>query len=123
MLVYSLIGDSNIKRNMTTMNIASRASMKNCQVLDCPDLSNLEGSFASVRDESNVCIFSAISELLVNCKDRGTVQASMDFTLSSIKTKLSILCQARSNLQVIIFYIFSLFYFHRVPAFKLVDRL
>ena len=107
MLVYSLIGDSNIKRNMTTMNIASRASMQNCQVLDCPDLVNLEGSFASVRDESNVCIFSAVSELLVNCEDRGTVQASMDYTMSSLKTKLTILCQARSKLQVCQFFLIS----------------
>ena len=99
--VYTVIGDSNIKRNMTSMNIASRTVMKDCQVIDCPSLDNLEAALASVRDESTVLIFSAISELLASGSDRGTVQASMNFVLSSVATKLSILCRARPSLQVL----------------------
>ena len=99
--VYTVIGDSNIKRNMTSMNIASRTVMKDCQVIDCPNLDNLEAALASVRDESTVLIFSAISELLASGSDRGTVQASMNFVLSSVATKLSILCRARPSLQVL----------------------
>ena len=100
--VYTVIGDSNIKRNMTSMNIASRTVMKDCQVIDCPSLDTLEAALASVRDESTVLIFSAISELLASGSDRGTVQASMNFVLSSVATKLSILCRARPSLQVLL---------------------
>ena len=100
--VYSIIGDSNIRRNMTSMNIASRQSMASCQVLDCPGLNELEGVLASVRDSSTVCVFSAISELLVHCEDRGTVQSSVEHVMSSLSAKLAILCRARSGLSVML---------------------
>ena len=100
--VYSIIGDSNIRRNMTAMNIASRQALANCQVIDCPQLNNLEGALASVRDTSTVCVFSAISELLVHCDDRGTVQASVEHVMTSLAGKLGILCRARSGLSVML---------------------
>ena len=98
--IYSIIGDSNVKRNMTSMNIASRSVMKDCQVVDCNGLDNLEVSFAAVRDESTVCILSAISELLVSGPNRGTVQASVNHVLTSVAGKLAIFCRARPSLQV-----------------------
>ena len=101
--IYSIIGDSNLKRNMTSMNIASRSVMKDCQVIDCTGLDNLEVSFATVRDESTVCIFSAISELLAFGPDRGTVQASVNHVLTSVAAKLAILCRARPSLQVTLY--------------------
>ena len=100
--VYSIIGDSNVRRNMTAMNIASRQSMANCQMIDCPELNNLEGALASIRDNSTVCVFSAISELLVHCEDRGTVQSSVEHVMTSLAGKLGILCQARSGLTVML---------------------
>ena len=32
--IFSVIGDANVKRNMTSLNIASREVMKNAQVID-----------------------------------------------------------------------------------------
>ena len=100
--VFSIIGDSNVRRNMTAMNIASRQSLATCQMIDCPDLNNLEGAFASIRDTSTVCVFSAISELLVHCEDRGTVQSSVEHVMTSLAGKLGILCRARSGLTVML---------------------
>ena len=100
--VYSIVGDANIRRNMTSMNIASRQTMSSCQVLDCPGLQELEGVLASIRDSSTVCVFSAISELLVHCEDRGRVQASVEHVMTSLSAKLSILCKARSALNVML---------------------
>ena len=100
--VYSIVGDSNIRRNMTSMNIASRQTMSSCQVLDCPGLQELEGVLASIRDSSTVCVFSAISELLVHCEDRGSVQSSVEHVMTSLSAKLSILCKARSALNVML---------------------
>ena len=100
--LYSIVGDSNIRRNMTAMNIASRQTMATCQVLDCPSLNNLEGVLASIRDTSSVCIVSAISELLVDCEDRGTVQASVENVMSSLAGKLGIVCKARPGLSVML---------------------
>ena len=100
--IYSLIGDSNIRRNMTAMNIASRQVMADCQVLDCPGLNDLEGVLASVRDTSTVCVLSAVSELLVNCEDRGTVQSSVEHVMTTLCGKLHIICKARSGLNVMV---------------------
>ena len=100
--IYSIIGDSNIRRNVTAMNIASRQALATCQVIDCPQLNNLEGALASVRDTSTVCVVSAISELLVHCEDRGSVQASVEHVMTSLAGKLGILCRARSGLSVML---------------------
>ena len=100
--IYSIIGDSNIRRNVTAMNIASRQALATCQVIDCPQLNNLEGALASVRDTSTVCVVSAISELLAHCEDRGSVQASVEHVMTSLAGKLGILCRARSGLSVML---------------------
>ena len=40
--LFSIIGDSNIRRNMTGLNIASRSSMKSAQIIDCVSLATIE---------------------------------------------------------------------------------
>ena len=117
--IYTIIGDSNIRRNMTAMNIASRQVMADCQMIDCPVLNSLEGAFASVRDTSNVCVISAVSELLVHCEDRGTVQSSVEHVMTSLAGKLGIFCRARSGLNVMLappmYRTIPLWYRHHLP--------
>ena len=47
--IYTIIGDSNIRRNMTAMNIASRQAMATCQVIDCPVLNSLEAALRNAN--------------------------------------------------------------------------
>ena len=100
--IFTVIGDSNIRRNMTTMNMASRQAMAGCQVIDCPSFSELESSFASIRAESNVCVFQAVTHLLLSAPDLGTVQSTIDTLFNELSAKLIILCRARPDLTLTI---------------------
>ena len=63
--MVSVVGDSNIRRNFTSLNIASRESMKNAEVIDCSTLNSLDAALGDVRSESSQCIVACISEFLV----------------------------------------------------------
>ena len=42
--LISVVGDSNVRRNMTSLNIASREAMKNGEVIDCSDMTSLDSA-------------------------------------------------------------------------------
>ena len=98
--IYSVIGDSNIRRNMTSMNIASRQVMSDCQIIDCPKFSDLDNAFSSIRQESTVCIFQSVTQLLLNAADIGTVLSTIETLLNELSAKLVQLCRARPALLV-----------------------
>ena len=49
MLIFTVIGDSNVRDNMTTMNMASRDVMKAAQIITSPAVNNLAAAFLEVR--------------------------------------------------------------------------
>ena len=104
--LFSIIGDSNIRRNMTGLNIASRDSMKTAQVISCPPLSELESALASVRSESNVCIYAGLTGHLLASPEGNTIYATIDPVLSQIRDLLFKICSVRPSLQVRPFYLF-----------------
>ena len=98
--LFSVIGDSNVRRNMTGLNIASREVMKLSQIIDCASLSSLDAALGEVRRESNVCIVATITDFLLTPGDCGTISSAIDPVLDSFKTKLTAFCNARQDLQV-----------------------
>ena len=98
--LVSIIGDANVRRNMTGLNVASREAMKNAQVIDYLGLTTVDQPLAEVRSESNVCIFAALTDPIVANGDCGTVFASVDPVLSSIHQSISAYCLAHQDVQV-----------------------
>ena len=97
--LFSFIGDANVRRNMTGLNVASRESMKNAQIIDYTS-GSIDAAFQEVRPESNVCIVSAITDLILSGGDCGTIFASIDPALTDLHTRLSSFCVARPSMQV-----------------------
>ena len=64
--LVSVVGDSNVRRNMTSLNMASRESIKNAQIIDCANISSLDSALASVRKESSLCIIACITNFIAN---------------------------------------------------------
>ena len=62
--MVSIIGDANVRRNMTGLNIASRDSMKTAQVIDCASMVALDAAFQEVRAETEVLILATIMLLM-----------------------------------------------------------
>ena len=98
--LFTIIGDANIRRNMTGLNVASREAMKSAQVIDCLSFNELDTALNSVRAESNVLILAAVTEFLIASGDCGTILSSVDPVLSALATKMISFSTFRSGLQV-----------------------
>lgn len=100
--VYSIIGGNNVKRNMTSLNIESREVMKSAQVLSLSGLSSMSEVFASVRVESNVCIFAGVTELLSDAESTGAILSTVDPVLSEMMNQFRAFCNARPDLRLML---------------------
>ena len=49
MWVFTIVGDANVRDNMTTLNMSSREVMRKAQVLTCPPLSDLSSVLKEIR--------------------------------------------------------------------------
>ena len=101
--LISVIGDGNVRRNMTGLNVASRENMKNAQVIDYIPPASFDSAFNEVRAESTVCIIAALTDLLLSGGDSGTIFASIDPILTAFRSKVFSFCAARPNLQACFF--------------------
>ena len=98
--LFSIIGDANVRRNMTGLNVASRLSMKSAQVIDCVLLSSLAASLQEVKNESQVVIVASITEFLLFGIAGGTVAAHIDPILASFSSLMNSFCSTRPTTQV-----------------------
>ena len=98
--LFTIIGDGNVRRNMTGLNIASREAMKKAQVIDYLGVAPFETALNEVRSESTVCIIAAITDLLLAPGFSGTITGTIDPTMTSFRDKLSQYCVARPDVQV-----------------------
>ena len=98
--LLSIVGDSNVIRNLTALNIASREAMKTAQVIDCSLMTSFTVALAQVRAESTACIVSNLTEMLVIAGDCGTIFSTIDPILAEFSQKLSVFCTSRPDLKV-----------------------
>ena len=64
--VFSLLGDSNVQRNMNSTNVRDRPLMSGAQVIPCGRLDLLSESLKQVRQESNVVILSCVTNFITS---------------------------------------------------------
>ena len=98
--LFTIVGDSNVRDNMTMLNMASREVMKSAQIIDYIGNGSISVALQEVRPESNVCIVAAITDLLLSGGDCGTIFASIDPSLTSLRDHLVAFCIAKPDLQV-----------------------
>ena len=101
--LYTIIGDANVRRNMTGLNVASRESMKSAQIIDFLGLTPIDQALAEIRPESSFCIISALTDPVVANGDCGTVFASVDPVLNSLHAAIAAYCTAHPQIQVTAF--------------------
>lgn len=98
--LITIVGDGNVRRNMTSLNMGSRESMKSAQIIDYLGDGPIDAALQAVRAESTVCIVSAITDLLLAGGDCGTILASIDPPLTTVRDHLVAFCHAKPTLQV-----------------------
>ena len=62
--VFSVIGDSNVQRNLVDYNWTGREEMKAAQLIPCTSMSVFQACLSKVRPETNVLILSCLSNFL-----------------------------------------------------------
>ena len=97
---FTIVGDSNIKWNMTPTNCRDRPLMSGAQVLQCGHIGMLSTSFGAVRAESTICIVAVVTELLLATGECGTIFSTIDPILATFAQKLNDFCSSRQGLKV-----------------------
>ena len=100
--LFTVVGDGNVRRNMTTMNRASRPAMSNAKVIDCLALSTVRSSLLEVPEAANVCIFQSVSAILASSADTGSIFGTIDPVLTELASVLREFCEARSSIQILV---------------------
>lgn len=98
--VYTIIGDANVRRNMTALNVASREVMKKAEVIDCVQLTTLDSALSKVRVESSILIVASVTEFLLSGGDCGSIASSIDHILTSFVAKVTSFCSSHQAMKV-----------------------
>ena len=100
---FTLLGDSNVRRNLTSSVTADRPLMADAQIVPSGRLSSLSAALESTRQESNACIISCISNYLsTSPTGSSTPLARIDKVLADFFSKVRAFCVSRPDLYVFV---------------------
>ena len=63
---YAIIGDSNVKRNLTPTTMHGRPAMSNAKVVLCGRMSTLSTALSSLPVDVDACVLACLSNLLTS---------------------------------------------------------
>ena len=98
--LYAVVGDGNVRRNMTTMNIASRPSMSTAKVIDCQSFDQFPAALGDVPADATVLIVQSLTSFLCACPDTGSIYSTIDPLLTEFSNQLREYCSRRATLLV-----------------------
>ena len=92
---FSMIGDSNVKRNISKTNSRACPQMSGCQVLYCQKFELLDEVLGRVRDASDVCIVACITNFLTASEEDPMVSKRIEPVIDQFATVLAEVCSSR----------------------------
>ena len=90
--VFSLIGDSNVRRHITKTTCRASPAVKSAQIIPCGALGIFAESLKSVRADSNVVIISCLTNFLTSADGTSAVSQRVDPVLQDIRDVLFEVC-------------------------------
>ena len=69
---FSILGDSNVSRNMTPFNVRDRPGLSDAQVLSCSKLQVMPDALRSARAASSIVIVACITNMLTASEEAGS---------------------------------------------------
>ena len=99
---FSVIGDSNVRRNMTPFNIRDRPGMADAQVLSCSRLEVLPDALRSVRASSSILILACISNYLTSSEESSTTSDRVSAVISEFRQHVDSFCASRPTTLVVV---------------------
>ena len=76
--IFTILGDSNVKRNISKTNARACPQMSGSQFLACPRLQLLEDVLGKVRKESDICIISCVTNFLTSSEEDSMVSKRVE---------------------------------------------
>ena len=101
-MLFSIVGDSNIKRHMTPMNCRDRPLMTGAQVLQCGRLEVLSESIKLIRAESTICVLSCVTNFLTSGDGSSNISQRVEPVFLDLLSKLESLRATRPDLQCLV---------------------
>ena len=92
--LFSLIGDSNIRRYLNKNSLRGSPLLKSCQVLSCGHPEGFAAALGKVRSESTACIVSCISNFVADADGPTSVSHRVDPVLQDVRAALLDACSA-----------------------------
>ena len=91
---YSLIGDSNVSRNVGKTSFRASPLLKAAQVIPCGHLAIFSESLRKVRSETTVCIVACLTNFLTSADSStsSSVSGRLEPVLASIVETLRAVC-------------------------------
>ena len=101
-LVFTLLGDSNIRRHMNKNTFRSNLQVKAAQILPCGNLGILPETLEKIRAESNCCILSCMSNFISDCTGPDSVSQRVEPALQDVRALLDQCCESRPDLKILV---------------------
>jgi len=100
--IVTVIGDSNIQRNLVDYNCGAREELRSAQVIPCTSLSTFGGCLPKVRLESTVLILSCLSNFLRDSESSSDPSVRITATLETFRSILFPYVDGHPNVFVLI---------------------
>ena len=100
--LFTIVGDSNVKNNMTPFNVRDRPGLSDAQVLSAGRVELLPDALRSVRTASEVVILSCITNYLTSSEDSSSVSGRVSPILAEFRQHIDAFCLTRASTMVLV---------------------
>ena len=105
--VYTVVGDSNLRRHMNPQNIGSRPYMVGAQIKTCSSPDTLGEVLRSIRAETTICILACLTNMLTSIDgDSASAGLRVQPVLTDIKETLLDYCQENPERSALIYFVY-----------------
>ena len=94
---FSIIGDSNVQRNINKNSCRASPLVMDCQMISCGRPEVFASSLESVRSESNVCIVSCVTNFITGCDGPTSITQRIGPTLQEFRSALVSTCNTNPD--------------------------
>ena len=96
--VFALIGDSNVRRHMSTQNCRDRPQMIHAQVKSCGHLDAFDEVVRSIKPEVTIVILACITNFITSSEGASTsASLRVEPVLKELRDLLMSICQDKPN--------------------------
>ena len=100
--VFTLLGDSNVRRYINKTSVRASQDIKAAQVLSCGRIEIFKETLEKTRPESDICVISCLSNFLADADGPEIVAQRIDPVLQDIREVLDEVCASRAGVQFLL---------------------